>query len=78
MVVAFRCDGNTFRFPQHHQIRSSNTISGALPPSVVCRIGRQIADALEAIHSAGEELRHYFPRAHDDVNELTNDINIDA
>ncbi|HYC90011.1 MAG TPA: TPM domain-containing protein [Thermoanaerobaculia bacterium] len=33
---------------------------------------------VEAIHSAGEELRHYFPRAHDDVNELTNDINIDA
>jgi hypothetical protein len=33
---------------------------------------------VEAIHSAGEELRHYFPGAHDDVNELTNDINIDA
>ena len=33
---------------------------------------------VDAIHSAGEELRHYFPRAHDDVNELTNDINIDA
>ena len=33
---------------------------------------------VEAIHSAGEELRHYFPRAHDDVNELTNDVNIDA
>ena len=32
---------------------------------------------VEAIHSAGEELRHYFPRAHDDVNELTNDINIE-
>ena len=31
-----------------------------------------------AIHSAGEELRHYFPRAHDDVNELTNDINIES
>jgi uncharacterized membrane protein len=33
---------------------------------------------VEAIHSAGKELRQYFPRAHDDVNELTNDINIDA
>ena len=32
---------------------------------------------VEAIHSAGEELRHYFPRAHDDVNELTNDINVE-
>jgi uncharacterized membrane protein len=33
---------------------------------------------VEAIHSAGEQLRQYFPRARDDVNELTNDINIDA
>jgi uncharacterized membrane protein len=33
---------------------------------------------VETIHSAGEQLRHYFPRAHDDVNELVNDINIDA
>ena len=33
---------------------------------------------VDAIHSAGEELRHYFPRATDDVNELANDINIDA
>ena len=32
---------------------------------------------VEAIHSAGEELRHFFPRAHADVNELTNEINID-
>jgi uncharacterized membrane protein len=32
---------------------------------------------VEAIHSAGEELRHYFPRAQGDVNELTNDINIE-
>ena len=32
---------------------------------------------VEAIHSAGEELRHYFPRAHDDVDELTNDINVE-
>lgn len=33
---------------------------------------------VHAIHSAGEELRHYFPRAHDDVNELTNDINVES
>ena len=32
---------------------------------------------VEAIHSAGEELRHYFPRAHADVNELPNEINIE-
>lgn len=32
---------------------------------------------VDAIHSAGEELRHYFPRAHDDVDELSNTINID-
>ena len=32
---------------------------------------------VEAIHSAGEELRTYFPRQHDDVNELTNEINVE-
>ena len=32
---------------------------------------------VDAIHSAGEELRHYFPRAHGDVNELSNEINIE-
>lgn len=32
---------------------------------------------VEAIHSAGEELRHDFPRAEADVDELTNEINID-
>ena len=32
---------------------------------------------VEAIHSAGEELRHDFPRTHDDVDELTNQINIE-
>ena len=31
-----------------------------------------------AIHRAGEELRAFFPRAHDDVNELTTDINIES
>ena len=38
----------------------------------------EITDGIvEAIHSAGEELRHDFPRASADVNELTNDINIE-
>lgn len=32
---------------------------------------------VDAIHSAGDELRHYFPRAEGDVDELTNDINIE-
>jgi uncharacterized membrane protein len=32
---------------------------------------------VDAIHSAGEELRHYFPRAEGDVDELSNQINIE-
>lgn len=39
---------------------------------------REFTDGIvEAIHSAGEELRHYFPRAEGDVNELTNEINVE-
>jgi uncharacterized membrane protein len=33
---------------------------------------------VEAIHSAGEQLRQYFPRATNDVDELPNEVNIDA
>ena len=32
---------------------------------------------VDAIHSAGEELRHYFPREHTDVDELANEINVE-
>lgn len=32
---------------------------------------------VDAIHSAGEQLRTYFPRAHDDVDELANEINVE-
>lgn len=32
---------------------------------------------VEAIRSAGEELQHDFPRATGDVNELTNEINVE-
>ncbi|HUP61588.1 MAG TPA: TPM domain-containing protein [Thermoanaerobaculia bacterium] len=32
---------------------------------------------VEAIHSAGEELKHDFPRAESDLNELTNEVNIE-
>lgn len=40
------------------------------------RAGEFTDGIVEAIHSAGEELRHDFPRAEGDVNELTNEINI--
>jgi uncharacterized membrane protein len=32
---------------------------------------------VEALRSAGEQLRQYFPRAADDVNELANDIHVE-
>jgi uncharacterized membrane protein len=32
---------------------------------------------VDAIHSAGEELRAFFPRQSGDVNELTNEVSID-
>ena len=32
---------------------------------------------VEAVLGVGEELARYFPRAADDVNELTNDLNIE-
>jgi uncharacterized membrane protein len=33
---------------------------------------------VEAIHSAGDQLGQWFPRAADDVNELSNEINIES
>lgn len=41
------------------------------------KAGELTEGIVEAIHSAGEELHHYFPRSESDVNELTNDINIE-
>ena len=35
------------------------------------------AGIVDAIHSAGRELQAFFPRAHDDRNELSNEINIE-
>ena len=32
---------------------------------------------VDAIHSAGDELRTFFPRQKGDVNELTNEISVD-
>jgi uncharacterized membrane protein len=40
--------------------------------------GEYTVGIAEAIHSAGEHLRAFFPRSEADVNELANDINIDA
>lgn len=39
--------------------------------------GDYTAGIVDAIHSAGEQLKAYFPRAHDDANELANEINIE-
>ena len=32
---------------------------------------------VEAIHSAGAQLRHYFPRGENDVNELSDEVHVD-
>jgi uncharacterized membrane protein len=41
------------------------------------KAGEYTDGLVEAIHSAGEELAHDFPRQTGDVNELTNEINIE-
>lgn len=41
------------------------------------KAGEYTDGIVEAIHAAGEELLHYFPRNEADVNELANDINIE-
>jgi len=41
------------------------------------KAGEYTDGIVDAIHSAGEELRHFFPCAQDDVNELTNDVNVE-
>jgi uncharacterized membrane protein len=35
------------------------------------------AGIVDAVHSAGRELKTYFPRTKDDVDELTNEINVE-
>lgn len=42
------------------------------------RAGELTDGIVEAIHSAGEELLHYFPRSEADVDELANEINIEG
>ena len=39
--------------------------------------GQFTSGIVDAIHSAGEQLKSYFPRAQDDVDELSNEINVD-
>jgi len=39
--------------------------------------GEFTAGVVDAIHSAGHELKTYFPRAHDDQDELTNEVNVE-
>lgn len=41
------------------------------------KAGEYTEGIVEAIHSAGEELRHDFPRHAGDVDELTNVINVE-
>jgi uncharacterized membrane protein len=41
------------------------------------KTGELTEGIVDAIHSSGEQLRQYFPRSEADVNELTNDINIE-
>lgn len=40
------------------------------------KAGELTEGIVEAIRSAGEQLRTYFPRSAKDVNELTNDIHV--
>jgi uncharacterized membrane protein len=41
------------------------------------KAGEYTDGIVDAVHSAGEELRQFFPRTSSDVNELTNDISVD-
>lgn len=41
------------------------------------KAGEYTDGIIDAIHSAGDELKAFFPRNKDDVNELTNNISVD-
>ena len=41
------------------------------------KAGEYTEGIVEAIHSAGDNLGRFFPRAADDRNELTNEINVE-
>ena len=72
---------------QQFVILGDQGIDARVPAGFWDEIARQLHDRfqqgeftdgiVDAIHSAGRELKTYFPRAHDDVDELTNEINIE-
>ena len=41
------------------------------------KAGEYTDGIVDAIHSAGEELKHFFPRQKGDVDELTNEISVE-
>ena len=72
---------------QRFVILGDEGIDARVPAGFWDEIARQLHDRfqqgeftngiVDAIHSAGRELKTYFPRAHDDVDELTNEINVE-
>ena len=51
-------------------------VAGAVrEPAVITASGSMLVD--DAIKEAGEHLKTFFPRATDDVNELSNDISVE-
>jgi len=72
---------------QRFVILGDQGIDAKVPPSfwddIAARLtsrfqaGELTDGIVEAIHSAGAQLRQYFPRATDDVNELPDEIDVD-
>jgi uncharacterized membrane protein len=72
---------------QQFVILGDEGIDARVPVGFWDEIARQLHDRfqqgeftggiVDAIHSAGRELKTFFPRAHDDVDELTNEINVE-
>ena len=52
-----------------------NEIAGTLTARF--KAGEYTDGIVDAIHASGEQLRQYFPRAEGDIDELTNDINVE-
>jgi uncharacterized membrane protein len=46
--------------------------------SIRFKQGEYTDGIVDAIHEAGEALRHDFPRSHGDIDELSNEINVDS
>ena len=72
---------------QQFVILGDQGIDARVPAGFWDEIARQLRDRfqhgeftggiVDAIHNAGRELKTYFPRAHDDVDELANEIDIE-